>query len=84
MDCGDEFLTLPELTARIKFSQQTIYNMISSKRLIKGQHYLKPSRKKILFIWSAIRLWLEDPGHDSPKEAAVPDDGGRAKSRINI
>ncbi|MGD0658962.1 MAG: hypothetical protein ABSD38_12925, partial [Syntrophorhabdales bacterium] len=40
MDCGDEFLTLPELTARIKFSQQTIYNMISSKRLIKGQHYL--------------------------------------------
>ncbi len=58
--------------------------MISSKRLVKGQHYLKPSRKKILFIWSAIRLWLEDPDHDSPKEAAVPDNGSRAKSRINI
>ena len=55
----EEYLTVEELSKRIRFSKQTIYNMISTKRFVRGQHYLKPSRKKVLFSWSAIRQWLE-------------------------
>lgn len=86
----EEYLTVSELSERVKYSRQTLYNMISMKRLIRGQHYLKPSRKKVLFIWSAIRAWLEEPGHDTPRKTAAPSpvvdaaDSRRVKSRINI
>ena len=56
----EEYLTVEDLSRRIRFSKQTIYNMISSKKFVRGQHYLKPSRKKVLFLWSGIREWLED------------------------
>jgi hypothetical protein len=55
----DEYLTLAELCARIKYARQTIYNLIHEKKLIIGKHYLKPTPKKILFKWSAIKDWME-------------------------
>jgi hypothetical protein len=57
-DQETEFLTVSELSSRLKFSRQTIYNMIFAKRFIKGEHYIKPSRKKILFMWPSVRSWL--------------------------
>ena len=54
----EEYLTVSELSARIKYSTQTIYNFIYSKKFVLGVHYLKPTRKKILFIWSAVEQWL--------------------------
>jgi predicted DNA-binding transcriptional regulator AlpA len=63
---AEEYLTVEELSKRIRFSKQTLYNMISSRKFIKGQHYLKPSRKKVLFLWSGIQTWLEDQNsHDN-------------------
>jgi|GEM_PF-3153766 len=56
---GDEYLTVAELAERIKFSRQTIYNMVSARRLVMGRHYFKPTRKKILFVWSAVKAWIE-------------------------
>ena len=56
----ENYLTVVELSERIKFSKQTLYNMISTKRFVKGQHYIKPSKKKVLFIWSGIHAWLQD------------------------
>ncbi|MEI7636380.1 MAG: hypothetical protein WCJ37_03690 [Syntrophus sp. (in: bacteria)] len=61
----DHYLTVKELSNKIKFSQQAIYNMIHEKVFIKGKHYLKPRPKKILFIWSAVLIWLESPEESS-------------------
>ena len=54
----EEYITVSELSERIKLARQTIYNHISTGKFVEGKHYLKPSRKKILFKWSAIEKWL--------------------------
>jgi predicted DNA-binding transcriptional regulator AlpA len=54
----EEYLTVDELCQKIKYSRQSIYNMINRKTFKLNQHYYKPSTKKILFIWSAIQEWL--------------------------
>ena len=54
-----EFITVAELRDRIKFSKQTIYNMISTGRFLKGKHYFKPSPKKVLFSWPAVETWIK-------------------------
>ncbi len=91
----DEFLTVKELSERIKFSRQNIYNRISKKEFILNKHYLKPSPKKILFIWKPVKGWLEersakltpelnDPGKDAAKIKSRRTGAGKAKSLINI
>lgn len=59
MNTNEQYVTVKELSIRVKYSRQTIYNMISQGRFIRGEHYIKPSRKKVLFLWSAICKWLE-------------------------
>ncbi len=83
-DDAEEYLTVAELSKRIKFSRQTIYNMISARKFIKGVHYVKPSRKKVLFTWSKTRTWLEDrdTGVDQHDEARGL--GNAMESRIRI
>jgi len=67
MDINDEqYLTVKELSVKIKFSQQTIYNMIHKGDFVKGIHYVKPRPKKVLFLWTAVCTWLE-----SSEEAAI-------------
>lgn len=67
MENNDEiYLTVKELSEKVKYSQQSIYNMIHKGVFIKGTHYIKPSRKKVLFLWTAVYAWLE-----SPKEETV-------------
>ena len=56
----EEYLTIDELSSRIKFSRQSLYNLIYKGTFILGKHYLKPTRKKILFKWSEILNWLGD------------------------
>ena len=63
---NEMYLTVKELSDKVKYSQQSIYNMIYKGIFIKGTHYIKPSRKKVLFLWTAIHDWLE-----SPKEETV-------------
>jgi len=57
----EEYLTLDELSARIKFSKQSLYNLIYKRTFILGKHYLKPTPKKILFKWSEIKIWMGEP-----------------------
>jgi hypothetical protein len=57
----EEYLTVNELSARIKFSRQTLYNLIYKGTFVIGKHYLKPSPKKILFKWSEIHKWMKEP-----------------------
>lgn len=55
----EEYLTVMELSQRIKLARQTIYNLIYKNVFILNQHYLKPTPKKVLFKWSAILAWME-------------------------
>lgn len=64
-ETSEEYLTVNELSLKIKFSRQTIYNMISRKEFVLNEHYLKPRPKKVLFKWSAVKAWMEKTG-ESP------------------
>lgn len=55
----EEYLTVMELSQRIKLARQTIYNLIYKNVFILNHHYLKPTPKKVLFKWSAILAWME-------------------------
>lgn len=55
----EEYLTVDELSSKIKFSKQSLYNLIYKKTFIMGKHYFKPTPKKILFKWSEIQAWVE-------------------------
>jgi len=57
----EEYLTVKELSERIKFSKQTLYNFINKKTFDLNKHYVKPTPKKILFKWSEIKKWMEQP-----------------------
>ncbi len=75
---NDEYLTIDELSSIIKFSKQSIYNLIHKKTLILGQHYFKPTPKKLLFKWDAIKAWIERDVSSPGKETDTP------KRNINI
>jgi len=64
----EEYITVYELGERIKFSKQSIYNLIYKKKFILGIHYLKPTPKKILFIWAEVEKWLRQSA-DEPAES---------------
>ena len=57
----EEYLTTNELSKRIKMTPGSIRNLISSGRLILNVHYVKPTPKKLLFVWSAVEAWLYNP-----------------------
>lgn len=66
----EEYLTVDELGARIKFSKQTLYNMIHNGSFILGKHYLKPTHKKVLFKWSEILAWMGEDADSGEKPNA--------------
>ncbi len=65
---NEEYLTTPQLSDRIKHAPQTIYNNVSKGTWKLGQHYVKPSSRKILFKWSAIHAWLDGSCGDGQRE----------------
>jgi hypothetical protein len=70
----EEYLTVRELSDKIKFSKQSIYNFIHKGTFILGKHYLKPTPKKILFKWSKIRKWMGDDLRLDEDQVSEPDD----------
>lgn len=70
---AEEYLTLDELSDRIKYQRQTLYNLIHKGVLVMGKHYLKPTPKKLLFKWSEILAWLgEDSGSEIQMDIKPP------------
>jgi len=55
---ADEYLTTTELSQRIKMAPGTIRNLVWQNKLKKGIHYLKPTPRKLLFVWSEVQDWL--------------------------
>ena len=71
----ETYLTTEELSARIKYAPGTIHNLVYNKTFVKNVHYIKPTEKKLLFVWSAIEAWLHGTGTSGPE---------RSESMINI
>lgn len=63
-----EYLTVSELSSRIKYTEQSIYNLICNGTFLEGRHFFKPTPKKILFKWQEVIHWIE--GNDNITIAA--------------
>ena len=82
----DEYISVKILSERIGYKVQSIYNMIHKGTFVLNKHYFKPTPKKILFKWSAVKLWLEGPVPQIIEpdifqtNCAVSNDSGKSKS----
>jgi len=65
----EDYFTVDELSLKIKYSKQSLYNLIYKKTFILGKHYFKPTPKKILFKWSAVQEWIEETSYPN---AGIP------------
>ena len=75
----EEYLTTEELSKRIKMAPGTIRNLVWKGELVKDVHYVKPTPRKLLFVWSSVQKWLE--GDIMEKQEITHSD---KKSLINI
>ena len=68
----EEYLTTKELSSRIKMAPGTIRNLVWKRNFVENVHYVKPTPRKILFLWSKIEKWLykdssaNEPGPTRP------------------
>ena len=78
----DKHYTLDEIAEITRFAKQTIYNKISAGKLQRGIHYIKPSRKKILFKQQAIEFLLKYPTNNPESiQEKDPEDDAAVKSK---
>jgi hypothetical protein len=55
----EEYLTIEELSARLKIKPKTIKNKMASGIFRRGEHYFAPKGLRPRFKWSAIVAWIE-------------------------
>src|SRR5262245_46489614 len=55
----EEYLTVRQAAARIKYREQTLRNMMSAGVFRRGVHYYK-RRGRVLFLWSRLEQWLRE------------------------
>ena len=55
-----EYLTIEELSARLKLKPKTVKNKMALGIFMKGVHYFSPPGLGPRFKWSAIVAWLEE------------------------
>ena len=72
----EQYLTTKELSALIKMAPGTLRNLIWKRVLKEGVHYVRPTPRKVLFVWSAVEAWL--------RGRVCPPGTSDAKSLINI
>jgi len=63
----EEYLTTAELSERIKMAPGTIRNLVWKNEFKENIHYLKPTRRKLLFVWSQVHEWMY---RSSPRDSA--------------
>lgn len=61
----EEYLTIPELAGRLKYSPKTIQNKMAAGTFKRGIHYFRPQGMAPRFKWSAIVAWLEEEGESA-------------------
>jgi hypothetical protein len=55
----EDYLTIEELSARLKIKSKTIKNKMASGIFRKGVHYFSPLGLGPHFKWSAVVSWIE-------------------------
>ena len=69
----EEYLTTNELSDRIKMAPGTIRNLVWKKKFKENIHYVKPTEKKLLFIWSSVEAWLFNRSNNTLKYISEKD-----------
>lgn len=59
MQSTEEYLTIEELSARLKVKPKTIQNKMACGIFRKGVHYFSPKGLRPRFKWTAIQAWIE-------------------------
>jgi hypothetical protein len=74
LQAPEEYLTIEELSARLKIKPKTIKNKMASGILRKGIHYFSPPGLGPRFKWSAVVAWLEQSQepHTGSDDDAIP------------
>jgi hypothetical protein len=70
----EEYLTIEELSARLKIKSKTVKNKMASGVFRLGTHYFSPVGLGPRFKWSAVVAWLEGK-EDTPEpndENSIP------------
>ena len=75
----EEYLSTIELSDRIKMAPGTIRNLVWKKEFEENVHFVKPTPKKVLFLWSAVEEWIRRKSLGGCSDQARQDN-----SRINI
>ena len=65
----EEYLTIEELSARLKIKPKTIKNKMASGIFRRGTHYFSPVGLGPRFKWSAVVAWIE--GNDVQRESGI-------------
>jgi hypothetical protein len=55
----EEYLTISELSTRLKIKPKTVKNKMASGMFQKGTHFFSPPGLGPRFKWSAVVAWLE-------------------------
>lgn len=66
----EEYLTIEELSARLKLKPKSIKNKMASGIFRKGVHYFSPTGLGPRFKWSSVVAWIE--GHENQQESGIP------------
>ena len=70
----EEYLTIAELSSRLKINPKTIKNKMASGIFKRGVHYFSPKGIGPRFKWSAVVAWLEEKEEQTTHEGngAIP------------
>lgn len=68
----EEYLTIDEVSARLKLKRKTVANKMSAGIFLKGVHYFSPPGLGPRFKWSAVVTWLEQSGQTESAEELIP------------
>jgi len=75
----EEYLTISELSSRLKVKPKTIKNKMVKGTFIKGVHFFSPPGMGPRFKWSAVVTWLEAGEQGQTKTA----DNGNGVSKLD-
>jgi hypothetical protein len=68
---AEEYLTVRQIAARIKYGEQTVRNMMTAGVFRRGFHYYK-RRGRVLFLWSRMEQWLREDAAGSTETLESP------------
>jgi hypothetical protein len=69
---NEEYLTIQELSGRLKLKPKTVKNKMASGIFRKGVHYFSPAGLGPRFKWSAVVAWLEQREDITPQDDSIP------------